>query len=475
MCLNEGDFVMVASIKAKKNVDMTVGNPLKIIILFTLPLILGNIFQQCYNVVDSMVVGKFVGDNAMGAVSSSGSLINLLIGLIQGISVGAGIVIAQRLGARDIAGMRRTIHTSVVFSFVLGVIMTVVGYFLSPVLLKVMKTPDEILPLSVKYFKVYFLGVIFTLMYNCGSSIFRAIGDSRHPLYYLIVACIVNVVLDLLFVAVLDFGIYGAAFATIISQAVSAILTFIKLIIDKTEYQISFKELKIHRRELLRIISYGVPTGLQNSIISLSNVFIQSNINAFGNVATSGCGSYSKIEGFATLPSASFSMALSTYVGQNVGAGKYDRARKGGYQGLLLSMLVTEICGVLLFAFAPYLIGLFSDTDVVINMGVLETRTITPFYFLLAFSQGMSGILRGAGWSKTPMFTMIICWVCVRIVGIPIALQIDGWNTIRTIFWFYPFTWGLSFIALMVISAISRWSKPYQKKGIEQKLPENAA
>lgn len=452
-----------------KNLDMTKGNPIKVIIMFTLPLILGNIFQQLYNVVDSMIVGAFEGDAAMGAVASSGSLINLLIGLLQGISVGAGIVIAQRFGASDKEGMSRTIHTSVLFGLILGFIMTFIGYFLSPILLEIMKTPEEVFPLSVKYFQVYFLGVIFTVMYNFGCSIFRAIGDSRHPLYYLIAAVVVNIILDLLFVGVFKWGITGAAVATIISQAVSSFLTFYKMMHDKTDYQLHLKKLRFHKQELLKIIAYGVPAGLQNSIVSLSNVFIQSNINSFGQVATSGCGSYSKLEGFATLPSSSFGMALSNYVGQNIGAGKTERAKKGAYQGLVISMVSTEILGIILFIFAPYLALLFSHTPEVNNMCVLETRTITPFYFLLAYAQGMSGILRGAGWSKTPMFTMIICWVVVRIAGIPIALSIAGWNHIQTIFWFYPFTWGLSVIVLFLNTILSKWDKTYQKKSFSHK------
>lgn len=446
---------MIIEAKTKrKNLDMTKGNPIVVIILFTLPLLLGNVFQQLYNVVDSMVVGNFIGDEALAAVSSSGSLINLLIGLIQGITVGAGIVIAQHFGANDKEKMQNCIHTTIAFSFALGLIMTVIGYFLSQQMLIWMNTDPDVLPLSTEYFKTYFLGVIFTLMYNAGSAIFRAVGDSRHPLYFLIIACLVNVVLDLLFVGVFHFGIYGVAVATIISQAISMTLTFILLIKDKTDYQVHLNKIRFHGEELKKIIAYGLPSGIQNSIISLSNVFIQSNINSFGKIAQAGCGAYSKIEGFATMPSGSFSMALSTYVGQNIGANRPDRVKKGAFQGVLLSMLSTEFLGIILYIFAPYMISMFSQTQEVIEIGVLETRTIVLFYFLLSFSHAMSGVLRGAGYSKIPMFTMIICWVLVRITLIPVALQIDGWNQIQTIFWFYPFTWSLSFVVLTIITII---------------------
>ena len=442
-----------------KNLDMTQGNALKVIVFFTIPLLLGNLFQQLYNVVDSYIVGDVLGDDAMGAVSSSGSLINLLIGLIQGISVGGGIVVAQHFGAKNKDRMRKCEHTLVIFGVVLGIAMTIIGYVLSPILLRKMETPEEILPLSIEYFQVYFLGVIFTIMYNCFASILRAVGDSRHPLYYLILATLINVVVDILFIRVLHMGIKGAAFATIISQGVSALLTLLQLLFTKEDYKLKFKELKFTKEELILILKYGIPTGLQNSIISLSNVFIQKNINAFGNTATSGYGAYVKIEGFATLPSGSFSMTLSTFVGQNVGAKKYDRAKKGGMIGLLTSVIVTEMLGIGLAIFARPLVDLFTDTEAVIDIGMKPLHIIAPFFGLLAFSHGMSGVLRGAGYSKTPMFIMIICWVAVRISLIPVALNIPGWNRIETIFWFYPFTWSLSFIALNVNSRLTLFSK----------------
>ena len=447
----------VKQLKKNKNVDMTTGKPLVQIILFTLPLLLGNVFQQLYNICDSAVVGKFVGDDAMAAVSSSGSLINLLIGLVQGISVGAGIIITQYFGAKQKEKMSNTIHTQVLFSFVLGLILSIIGYILAPTLLKLMNTDEDILPNSIAYFHTYFIGVIFTVMYNTGSAILRAVGDSRHPLYYLIVASIINILLDFLFVGAFKWGIVGAGIATICAQFISSLLTFLQLILTKEEYKVSLKKIRFHKNELIKILAYGIPTGLQNSIISFSNVFILSNVNSFGKLATTSYGAYSKVEGFATMPSGSFSMALSTYVGQNFGAKKYDRARKGAYQGLLTSCLVTEFLGILIILFGKYILRIFTDTDEVIAQSMLQIQTITPLYFLLAYSHSMSGILRGAGYSKTPMAVMIICWVFVRIFGIPIALN-TIWNNVRTIFWFYPFTWSLSFVVLTLIAYFSHWS-----------------
>ena len=450
-------------INKSKNIDMTKGNPLKVIILFTLPLLLGNVFQQLYNICDSAVIGQFVGDDAMAAVSSSGSLINLLIGLVQGISVGAGIVIAQYFGAKDINRMSKTIHTTVLFSLVLGILLSFIGYFLAPLLLRLMSTDEEILPNSITYFHTYFIGVIFTVLYNAGSSILRAVGDSKRPLYYLIVASIINVGLDYLFVGVFKWGIIGVGVATIIAQGVSSILTFLQLFLTDQDYKIEFSKLRFTKDELIKIIQYGIPTGLQNSIISLSNTFILSNINSFGKIATTSYGAYSKIEGFATLPSGSFSMALSTYVGQNIGAKDYKRAKVGGYKGLLLSMITTEFLGVMIIVLGRYLVGIFTNTEIVIQNAITQISIIAPFYFLLAYSHGMSGILRGAGYSKTPMFIMIICWVVIRICFIPIALKYL-YNDVTTIFWFYPFTWSLSTIVLTIVSIVTKWSKPKETK-----------
>ncbi len=455
-----------------KNIDMTKGNPLKVIILFTLPLLLGNIFQQLYNICDSAIVGQFVGDNAMAAVSSSGSLINLLIGLVQGIAVGAGIVVAQYFGAKDVDKMSKTIHTTVLFSFVLGIVLSFVGYFIAPVLLKAMGTDEEILPNSIDYFHVYFIGVIFTVLYNAGSSILRAVGDSKRPLYYLVIAAIINIGLDYLFIGVFNLGVIGAGVATIISQAVSSILTFTQLFSTKQNYRLEFKKLRFSKDELIKIIQYGIPTGLQNSIISFSNTFILSNVNSFGKLATTSFGAYSKIDGFATLPGGSFSMALSTYVGQNIGAKDYKRAKKGAIEGLIASMVTTEIIGILIILCGRYIVSMFTSTEQVIQATLVQIRIIAPFYFLLAYSHGISGVLRGAGFSKTPMIVMILFWVVVRICGIPIALNYIN-NDVTTIFWFYPFTWSLSTVVLTAIAFICKWDKPRNKNNKENNIHEN--
>lgn len=431
-----------------RNVDMTKGPILKGILLFALPLFVGNLFQQLYNIIDSIVVGKYEGTEALAAVSSSGSLTSFLVSLIVGIASGAGIVIARHFGARDKKRMSDAIHTLVAFGLVSGVVLTIVGYFLTPQMLIWMNTDEEVLPESTVYFRTYFLGVIFTVMYNVGSAIFRAIGDSRHPLYYLILASLVNVLLDLLFVGYFNMGVRGVAIGTIISQAISAIATMLHLMVIKTDYTVYIRKIRFHSIELISILKIGLPNGLQNSIISLANVFIQSNINSFGKIVQAGCGTYTKIEGFATLPSGSFSTAISNYVGQNMGAKEYERVKKGSRIGLLTSMLMCEGIGLLLCLFAPFLIKMFSDDPEVIKYGVSMTRHIAWAYFMLSFAHGISGVLRGAGISTIPMITMIICWCGVRVLGIPIALHF--WNDVRTIFMFYPLTWFISLVVLGV-------------------------
>ncbi|MCF0117773.1 MAG: MATE family efflux transporter [Bacilli bacterium] len=457
-------------IKEKRNSkDLTVGSPIMAILLFALPLLFGNIFQQFYSVVDSLIVGNFCGDNALTAVSSSGPLINLLIGLIQGITVGAGILIAQHFGAKNYDRLSKAVHTTVAFCFVLGIGLTIIGVAFTPTLLLWMNTDPEVIGEASAYFRVYFMGSIFTVMYNAGAAIYRAVGDSKHPLYYLIIASFVNLVFDFLFVAIFKWGVIGAAAATVLAQLVSCIFVYTKLIREKTVYQLRIKDIKFDKQELLMVLRYGVPSGLQNSIVSLSNVFILSNINSFGKIASESYGVYSKIEGFSTLPSGSFSMALSTYVGQNIGAKKYKRVRKGAVQGLILSMAVTEFLALILFIFAPSFFRMFTKTPEIIALGTQQMRQVSLFYALLAFAHGMAGVLRGAGYSKTATTVLLVCWVAIRIIFIPVALSIPSLNKVTTIYWFYPLTWSLSFIVFTILAlAIASYKTKQRKKNGEE-------
>ena len=340
---------------------LTEGSILGKLFGFAVPLFLGNLFQQLYNTCDSLIVGNFVGSEALAAVSSSGSLIFLLVGLFNGVAMGAGVVIARYFGAREQEHMRQAIHTTVFFGIVAGLALTVLGILLTPLLLRWMGTPESVLPQSVIYFRVYFAGALAVVLYNVAVGILQAVGDSRHPLYYLMFSSAVNVVLDLLFVAVLGFGVGAAALATTIAQSLSAILAFHRLTRPGTEYQVEWRKVRLDVPMLKRILAIGLPSGVQNSIISLANVIVQSNINQFGAHAMAGCGVYFKIEGFGFLPITCFSMALSTFVSQNIGARKFERARKGAGMGLLMSMGIVQLTGILIYFCAPYLIRLFNS------------------------------------------------------------------------------------------------------------------
>lgn len=431
-------------------------------LLFAVPIFLGNVFQQLYNAFDAWCVGYFINDDALAAVSSSGSLIFMMVSFFQGLSMGAGVIIAKTFGAKQFDSMRKAIHTAIAFGLVIGVLLTILGVVLTPTILRWMGTPTEVLPRSVSYFRFYFIGAIFVVMYNIFVGILHAVGDSKHPLYYLIISTLTNVVLDLLFVGVIGWDVGSAAVATTISQGVSALLCLIHLVRIDAPYQVRFKEISFDKKSLMYIFKYGVPSGVQNSVIALANVFVQSNINSFGKAAMAGCGSYSKLEGFAFLPVTCFTQALSTFVGQNLGAGHYTRVKKGIGFGIACSCLMAELVGVLSYLLAPQLIGIFSETSIAIDFGVRHMRTICLFYCLLAFSHCVAGIMRGAGKATVPMFTMLLCWCIIRVSYISIATQFV--NELTTVSWAYPITWTLSSILFLVYLLKGDWIHHFEKE-----------
>lgn len=446
----------------KSNTLMTEGPIWKKIITFALPLFLGNLFQQLYNTADSLIVGNFLGSDALAAVSSSSSLIFLMVGFFNGIAMGAGVVVARYYGARRIDCVQRAIHTDIAFGLTAGAALTAIGLFLTPKLLVWMGTPADVLPNSILYFRIYFCGSIAFVMYNVLVGILQSIGDSRHPLMYLITSSLINIALDLLFVGVLGFGVGSAALATIISQFVSASLCLRRLLKSPEDYRVSIRKIRFDAVMLRQIIQNGLPSGIQNSIISVANVVVQSNINSFGKMAMAGCGAYSKIEGFGFLPVTCFSLALTTFVGQNLGAKQYDRAKKGARFGILCSITLAEIIGICIYAFAPYLIGMFNSDPEVVAFGVLQARTVTLFYFLLAFSHCIAGIMRGAGKATVPMFTMMVCWCIIRVSYITVAVKLVP--VIQTVFWAYPLTWSLSSIVFLIYFLKADWMHAFERQ-----------
>lgn len=434
---------------------MTSGSIPKQMLLFALPIFLGNLFQQLYNTVDSLIVGNYLGSEALAAVSSSGNIIFLMIGFFNGLAIGSGVVISRYFGARNIERMQMAIHTTVAFGLIVSILMTFVGIFFTPTLLEWMSTPESVMPQSITYFKIYFLGSVGSIMYNFFVGILQAVGDSKHSLYFLIVSSIVNVVLDLFFIATLHMGVGSAAFATIISQYISAGLCLYLLLTTKASHRLYIHKIRIHKDVLKEILKYGLPSGFQNSIIAIANVVVQSNINSFGDMAMAGCGAYSKVEGFAFLPITSFTMALTTFVGQNLGAGNSERTLKGARFGMLCSMLIAESIGVFIFVCAPYLIAAFNNDPSVVEYGRLRGQTSALFFFLLAYSHCVSAILRGAGKSMIPMIVMLVCWCAVR-VGF---LTITGilYHNIWFVYWIYPITWTLSSIVFFIYYHRAHW------------------
>lgn len=445
-----------------KSTLMTEGPIWKRMILFAIPLFLGNLFQQLYNTADSLIVGNFLGSDALAAVSSSGSLIFLMVGFFNGISLGAGVVIARYFGAREKEKVQDAIHTTVAFGIVAGILLTAIGLIMTPTFLRWMGTPADVLKNSVLYFRIYFLGSIAFVLYNIFVGILQSVGDSRHPLIYLIISSVTNVVLDLLFIGVFRFGVGSAAVATILSQFLSAILCLIHLMRCKEDYQIHLKKIRFDFPMLKLIISNGLPSGFQNSIISFANVIVQSNINSFGKMAVAGCGAYSKIEGFGFLPITCFALSLTTFISQNLGARQYERAKKGAKFGVLCSITMAEIVGIIIFFTAPYLVATFNNDPQVVAFGTAQARTITLFYFLLAFSHCIAGILRGAGKSTIPMFVMLICWCIIRVSYITVAVRIIP--DIKVIFWAYPITWTLSSILFIIYYFKADWIHGFDRR-----------
>ncbi len=452
------------SLGRQKN-DLTEGTIWKKILFFALPIFLGQVFQQLYNTFDSLIVGKFLGDEALAAVSSSGSLIFMMIGFFNGVAMGAGVMIAKEYGAKNDKTMRLFIHTDVAFGLSAGILLTILGVSFTPTILRWMQTPEDVLPQSVEYFRFYFCGAVFTVMYNIFVGILQAVGDSRHPLYYLILSSIVNVVLDLVLVGGFHFGVGAAALATTISQGISALLCMIQLLRSKAEYRLRIKEIGFHKESLKNIVRFGLPSGVQNSVIAMANLVVQTNINSFGQSAMAGCGSYAKVEGFAFLPITCFAQALSTFVGQNLGAKKYDRVKKGVRFGILCSISMAELIGIVFWLAAPVLIGLFSNSQDVIAYGVRQARVEALFYCMLALAHCIAGIMRGAGKATVPMFTMLGFWCLLRVTYITVMLRFYPY--IEVVFSAYPLTWGTSCIVFLLYFFKADWMHNFDR--IEKK------
>ena len=438
---------------------MTEGNIIREIIVFSIPLLIGNLFQQLYNTVDSIVVGNFIGKEALAAVGSSNSLINLIVGLFVGISTGASVVISQYYGAKNKENIHKAVHTAMAVTLIGGVILIALGVLLSPTILQLMGTPEEVMKESVVYLRIFFWGSLFSAIYNMGAGILRGVGDSRRPLYFLCISSVVNIVLDLLFVVVFHMGVAGVAYATITAQGVSALLVLLTLTRDDDIYKLTWKDIKIHGRLLRQILTMGIPSGLQSAIISFSNVIVQSNINAFGADAIAGFSSYIKIDGFVMLPIMSFGMAAMTFTGQNLGAKKYDRVKKGAWKTLLLSVGYTLTATVLVLCFASQLLRIFSQDPVVNSYGRQVMYINMPAYILLAITQVLAGVFRGAGRSISAMVMMVSNMVGVRLLWIWIAGAIvPSFTTVML-------GYGVSWATAALTTGLYAWKGNWLRRG----------
>lgn len=439
----------------KNTVLMTEGGIFKNLLFFATPLILGNLLQQMYNAVDSIIVGNYVGSNALAAVGAGASLIYLLIAFSLGASVGAGVIVSQYLGAKEKEGVHKAVHTAMTISIILGLILTAGGILFSRKLLVMMNTPAEILDDAACYLRIYSCGLIFNVVYNMAAGILNAAGNSRRSLMYLAAAAVVNIFMDLLLIAGLKIGVAGAAIATNFSQAISCILALWFLFRVPADYRISLKSLRIHKAMALRIIQIGLPTGIQNMVISFSNILIQASINQYGATAVAGFSAYLKIDGFNILPVLSFSMAITTFIGQNYGAGKYDRMKKGMWVTLLMGIVYTVLTGILLLTFSGQIMRLFSEDVDVIAYGQTAMRYFCPFYWILAILHSLAGTVRGTGKSIPPMVVLLVSLCLFRIVWIQLVLPY--YTSIEGIFILYPVSWLVGAALMILYTWKGKW------------------
>ncbi len=428
--------------------DMTSGDITGLITRFSLPLLAGNLFQQLYNTVDSIVVGNYVGKEALAAIGSTTSLINTLVGFFLGLAAGASVVISQYFGAHDVQNLRKTVHTMVAGTLILGVIFTVAGIFFSPFMLRLMATPDDVISDAAVYLRIYFEGVLALMIYNTGAGILRAVGDSKRPLYFLIVSSLINVVLDLLFVIKFHWGIAGVAYATIISEAVSAGMVMFVLMHTQECYQLKIHELKIDSEILRKITVIGLPAGIQQAVTYFSNVFVQAYINSFGSSCMAGWASYGKIDQFAFLPMQSISLASTTFVGQNFGAVNIKRAKRGITVSLALSVVMTVLIVIPMMLFATQLVGMFNREPDVLYYGTFFLRICSPFYVLCCINQIYAGALRGLGDAAVPMGIMIGSFVVFRQLYLLVVTHVT--NSFCPVSIAYPVGWVVCSIIMFI-------------------------
>lgn len=449
----------LGTLLSRKDVDMTEGKIAPLLINFAIPLLLGNILQQLYNTVDTWVVGNYVSDSAFSAVGNVGPIINLLIGFFMGLSTGAGVVISQYYGAKQENEVSDTVHTAITMTLILGAIFTAVGIIMVPTMLGFMRMPsEEIHSTAAAYLTIYFSGMISLTIYNIGSGILRAVGDSLRPFYFLAVSALTNTALDLLFVLVFKMGVEGVALATVTAQTLSAALILITLARMDNCCRLSIKKLKLHFGMLRKILRIGIPAALQMAITSFSNIFVQRYINYFGDACMGGWTAYSKIDTFLLLPMQSISLASTTFVGQNLGVNQVERAKKGVRTAMLLSIVSMLVLMAPVLIFAEPLVTFFNDNPEIVENGAMFLRLMSPFYVFCCVNQIYAGALRGAGDSKAPMFIMVGCFVVFRQIYLYVTANFLG-NSMLAIVFGYPAGWLLCSLITFLYFRFSHWEK----------------
>lgn len=426
---------------------MTEGSIRRKMLGFALPILAGYFFQQLYNTVDALIVGNYLDADALAAVTSTGSITYLMVGFTAGFATGAGIIAARHIGAQNPEETEKAVHTAVALGLLFSVVLTALGVWATPGVLRLMGTPDTVFDRSCRYLQVYFAGASALIMYNMFVSILQASGESRFPLICLVASSLTNIVLDIVFISLFHMDVEGAAIATVISEILSMVLVGVKLLRSRESIRLQPRKIRMESHNLRYIIRYGFPTAMQGCVIDLSNMLIQSYINSFGRDAMAGIGASQKAEGFMFLPVTAFSMALTTFVSQNVGAKKPDRVREGTRFGLLCTAGMLLVFGTAAFFLAPKVVSLFSSDPEIIRYGAGRTTTCAFFYCLCGFSHTASAVMRGLGKPMTPMLVMLICWCAVRVLVLFTVGQ--AVHDIRLIYWIYPFTWTLSTIVYL--------------------------
>lgn len=438
--------------------QITEGIIWKQLLLFFFPIVLGTFFQQLYNTADTIVVGRFVSKEALAAVGGSASqIVNLVVGFFVGLASGASVMIAQYYGAGDRTQVNRALHTAYAFSIAGSVVITIVGILAAPQLLEWMNTPAETMSDAILYLRIYFGGILFVFIYNVGSSILRAMGDAKRPLYFLIVCCILNIVLDIILVLIFHMGVAGVAIATIFSQAVSAVLITITLVRSKDLYQLDFHQIRFHKSALLSLVWIGFPTGLQSIMYNITNMLIQAFLNTFGTDTVAAWTAFGKIDSFYWMVNNAFGIAVTTFVGQNYGAAKYDRMKKSVRIGLGMALCTALLITAFFYCAGTPLFRIFTADEQVVSIGIHMLHRIAPAYFLFVFIELLSGALRGTGDVIIPMI-MTCCGVCLlRVLWLFFIVPI--FPGLDTIILSYPVTWFIT--AVLFILYYCYHSKKY--------------